>query len=547
MNQAITKAQPEDVPATVDNGLSRRRVILSSLLMVCAAIACRDVWLDIIHIVRKDEEASHILLVPLVFARIVWVRRGNLKGVELGPSLWGPAIILAGIGCWLFGNIKALQVVWHFGGILAVFGAFVCVNGMGVVRRLWPAFFVLLFLMPMPGMIRYPLALFLQNVSAQATEVVVVALGFDLVRHNNLLLINDYPVGIAEACNGMRMISMLILVVFAFVFSEKIRPWVQVVMVLLAAPMAILLNIFRLVPTVLAYGFFSPELADQLHDWLGWVMVFASYFMLLAILVLMRWLLLPMEPVAPAFSNRTQLRRPTRRQGAERQPIRPGIRLALSLVAACLMFGGAMLADSSLPDGSEAEGYHAQVREIAADLPREIGPWSAVDVELPPAAVALLKPNVLISRRYTDEKTGLSFSMLIVQCADARDMDGHYPPICYPNSGWKSLGRQSVRLELGSMIAKSMDYRFERAAVEAVDRISVVNMILMPGNGYVTSMADIRRLAGTISDRYFGAAQVQFVFDERWEKEQRLEVVEQVGEAFEPLMRVILDKKGKQG
>ena len=240
--------------------------------------------MDIVRIVQKDDEASHILLVPLVFARIAWVRRGLLKDWQSTISLWGIAIAFAGVGLWLYGNIKAMQVVWHFGAILTLVGAFVSIQGLAIVRRLWPAFLVLLFLMPMPGTIRHPLALFLQNVSAQATEVVTIALGFDVARNGNLLIINDYPVGIAEACNGMRMVSMLILVVFAFIFSENVRPWVRILLIALATPLAIVCNIIRLVPTVVAYGYFSPELADQMHDWLGWVMVIASYFMLMGML-----------------------------------------------------------------------------------------------------------------------------------------------------------------------------------------------------------------------------------------------------------------------
>lgn len=537
-----------DAPATQDapeKGF-RFRWPLTIALIALALFACRDAWLDIARIVQKDEEASHILLVPLVFARIAWVRRGDLKGLTLHPSLWGPAIALVGVGLWLTGNIKAIQIFWHFGAILALVGAFVCINGLTVVHRLWPAFLVLLFLMPMPGTIRHPLALFLQNISAQATEVVIVALGFDLIRHGNLLLINDYPVGIAEACNGMRMVSMLILVVFAFVFSEKIRPWVRIVLVLLASPMAIALNMVRLVPTVLAYGYFSPDFADQLHDWLGWVMVIASYFVLMGLLVLMRWLLLPVDPDGRSRSRWLQ-RRPSRRGERGTSAMRPGVRMALASVGVCIVLSAAMGLGLSLPDGSEAEAYHAKVRTVAKDLPRQVGPWSAVDVDLPEAAVALLRPNVLISRRYVDEETDRSFAMLIVQCADARDMEGHYPPNCYPSSGWTSLGQQPTRTDLGSKVVDSIDYEFERASVDSFERIGVVNLIVVPGSGYVTSMRSIRRLAGTVSDRYFGAAQVQFVFSGNWGQDERQSVVEEVVATIEPLLDVILDKTGKQG
>lgn len=546
MSQTTMTTQQLSEPAEGGGGL-RRRVLLTLVLMAMAIFACHDAWLDILRIVQVDEEASHILLVPLVFARIAWVRRGELKGVAAGVSLWGPVIALAGVSLWLFGNIRAFQVFWHFGAILAMFGAFVTINGLPIVRKLWPAFLVLAFLMPLPGVIRHPLALFLQNVSAQATEVVIVALGFELVRHGNLLVINDYPVGIAEACNGMRMVSMLILVVFAFVFSEKIRPWVRATLIVLAVPLAIACNIIRLVPTVLAYGYFSPEFADQVHDWLGWVMVIGSYFMLMGLLGLMRWLLLPTEPL-PVMKRRRSREQNwfMRLFGGPNDDETPTGRWKLpsSIVAIILVFAGAYAIGQSLPDGSEADGYHAKVREAAKDLPREIGPWKSIDAELPEAAVALLRPNVLISRRYIEDKTERSFALLIVQCADARDMEGHYPPNCYPSSGWASQRSKAADLEIGSLDVTSMDYRFERGMQEGNETIHVVNLIIVPKQGFVTSMADIRRLGGTVSDRYYGAAQVQFVFDGRWEEEERLAVVEQVGDTFEPLIRVILDKKG---
>jgi exosortase len=547
MSQTTMTTQQMAGPAEDGGGDLRRRAVLTLVLMAMAIFACRDAWMDIIRIVQVDEEASHILLVPLVFARIAWVRRDELKGLVTGVSLWGPAIALLGIGFWLFGNIRAIQVFWHFGAILAMFGAFVTMNGLPIVRKLWPAFLVLAFLMPLPGVIRHPLALFLQNISAQATEVVIVALGFELVRHGNLLVINDYPVGIAEACNGMRMVSMLILVVFAFVFSEKVRPWVRIALIVLAVPLAIACNIIRLVPTVLAYGYFSPEFSDQIHDWLGWVMVIASYFMLMGLLALMRWLLLPTEPLPIMHRRRPRQQNWFTRvfNGDEHDDTPKGRwKLPASMFAIVLVLGTAYTIGQSLPDGSETDGYHAQVREVAKDLPREIGPWKSIDTELPEAAVALLRPNVLISRRYIEDKTERAFALLIVQCADARDMEGHYPPNCYPSSGWESRRSNSVDLEIGSLDARSMDYRFERGLQNSTEAIHVVNLIIVPKQGFVTKMRDIRRVGGTVSDRYYGAAQVQFVFDGQWEEEERHAVVEQVGDTFEPLIRIIMDKTG---
>lgn len=527
----------------------RGRFVLTLVMMLVAVLACRDAWMDIVRIVQKDPEASHILLVPLVFARIAWVRRKELSDWRPQASYLGVLIALAGVGLWLLGYIKAMQVVWHFGAILTLVGAYVCVNGMDVVRRLWPAFLVLLFLMPLPGVIRHPLALFLQNASAQATEVVIVAIGFDLVRYGNLLLINEHAIGVAEACNGMRMVSMLILIVFAFIFSEKVRPWVRVSLILSAVPIAILCNIIRLVPTVLAYGYFSHTFADQMHAWLGWGLAFASYFGLMGLLWLMRWLMLPVDP----DPKRRVMRRPRTWHLAQRR-VRSGkapqgrgpVGLAGVVLGVLVVLGSAVAVGQALPDGDGAKGYHAKVRAAGAELPRQVGNWSSLDTELPEAAVALLRPNVLISRQYTNDVTEASFSFLVVQCADARDMEGHYPPNCYPTSGWTSQGQQSSSLQIGELSANAMEYDFELRATDGVTRIHVVNLLLIPSDGFVTSMSSIRNLGGTVSDRYFGAAQVQFVFSGGWNRKDRLQAVQEMGVSLEPLIDVILDKTGKK-
>ena len=57
--------------------------------------------------------------------------------------------------------------------------------------------------------------------------------------------------------------------------------------------------------------------------------------------------------------------------------------------------------------------------------------------EVPPEAQELLRPNAIFSRRF--QRPGeIGVHVLVVHCSDARDMIGHYPPICYPSSGWVS-------------------------------------------------------------------------------------------------------------
>jgi len=515
--------------------MTARRIALGLALVALSVVATHQAWADIVRIVQRDEEASHILLVLPVFAWLLWTYRDRLRASEVGGSLWALLIVAAGWGFWAFGYIKGMQVFWHFGAILLAVGGFSAVVGVRVLRDAWPAFLVLLFLMPVPGVIRQPIALVLQNASAQLTQQTMMLLGQQIERSGNVLIINGQEIGIAEACNGMRMVTMLVLVGYAFVFVHPLRAWVRVLLVAMAVPLAIVCNLIRLVPTVYAYGYASPTVADQVHTWLGWAMVVVAYFMLMGVVALLRWLLLPVMADPDARPRRRARRRPSQPQaGPPRFPW-----LAGAIAAAMLV--GVTVHGHSFPSGRNAEPYHAAVRDAAMQLPRRIGPWVGRDTEMPEAAIALLRPNVMLSRRYQHERTGRSFELLLVQCADARDMEGHFPPVCYPAFGWNQAEADPQVFQIDGLSVAAMEYKFMRQTSGGRRYGAWVNnIILLPQGRFATTMSEIRRLAGTYSDRFFGAAQVQLIFDDRWTQSQRRQVTEQVLTPLRPLMELIL-------
>ena len=515
--------------------LNVRRLALGLALVVLSIIAAHRAWGDILRIVQRDEEASHILLVLPVFGWLLWTYREKLRSSTVGGSLWALAIVAAGWGFWAFGYIKGMQVFWHFGAILLAVGAFSAVVGVRVLRDAWPAFVVLIFLMPVPGVIRQPIAMVLQNASAQLTQHAMMLLGEEIERSGNVLIVNGQEVGIAEACNGMRMVTMLVLIGYTFVFVHPLRAWVRVLIVAMAVPLAIVCNLIRLVPTVYAYGYASYTVADQLHTWLGWAMVIVAYFMLMGVVALLQWLLLPVMQDPDERPRRRVRRRPSQKpNGPPRLPWLAG-------VAAAVMLVGVAVHGYSFPSGQSAAPYHAAVRQAALDLPRQIGPWVGADTEVPEAAIALLRPNVMLSRRYRNQTTGRSFDLLLVQCADARDMEGHFPPVCYPAFGWNQAAANPLVIPLRDLKVPAMSYQFTRQSAGGRQyRVWVTNIILLPQGSFATTMSEIRRLAGTYSDRFFGAAQVQLVFDDRWTQTDRREVAAQVGAALQPIMELVL-------
>jgi exosortase len=250
-------------------------------------------WADIWHIATTDEEADHVLLVPLVAAWMLWARRVRFRYCKPTFTLLGPMIVVFGWAMRSFGFYHAIQSFWHFGSVLVVLGCIVSVLGKHAIFRFIPVVAVLVFLVPVPGEIRLRVALPLQNWTAHIEQAVFGVLGTDVIRSGNQLWYNGKQVDIVEKCNGLRMVFGLILVSYAFSFSLPLRNSVRF-LILLASPFAaIFCNLVRILPTVWVYGVASETVADKFHLYSGWLMLIVALLLLLGIVRVLRWAMIP--------------------------------------------------------------------------------------------------------------------------------------------------------------------------------------------------------------------------------------------------------------
>ena len=271
--------------------------VLLALLGAMAVFAARDVWQHIFTVGLGDEEQSHILIAPVVVVWLAWLRRDRLRLTPHAPSLLGPLTIAGGYGLSVYGFSGGFDLFWHAGAILMLVGAVLTVTGPRVLWKFFPAVVALVFLMPVPGRLRRPIANTLQDASAQATEFLLDIFAVPVVRTGNLLTINGYDVAVAEACNGMRMVAALALVSFAFVFSVPMRTSVRILILLISPLIALIVNVIRLIPTVLMYGYSTEDRAQLFHDISGWAMLVLAIGMLWSLLAVLRWLEVPINPI----------------------------------------------------------------------------------------------------------------------------------------------------------------------------------------------------------------------------------------------------------
>ncbi|TDJ36726.1 MAG: exosortase/archaeosortase family protein [Gammaproteobacteria bacterium] len=263
------------------------------VLFVVAAIINHQPLLDILHIGISDEEQSHIFLVPVIAAWLLWLRKSRFRCVRFQPSLVGPGLIAAGTAMSWWGFNSGTQIAWHAGVGVVFVGVVVSMTGMEPLRQFAPVFGVLVFALPVPGVVREALAIPLQSLATVVTQSTLELIGVASTRLGNVLMVNGQQIAVGEACNGMRMVFAFFLIVYAFAFSVPLKMSSRLVLLAISPVVALLCNVIRLVPTSLIYGYGTAHSAEWFHTWTGWLMIPIALAALVGLLKLFRWLEVP--------------------------------------------------------------------------------------------------------------------------------------------------------------------------------------------------------------------------------------------------------------
>jgi hypothetical protein len=182
---------------------------------------------------------------------------------------------------------------------------------------------------------------------------------------------------------------------------------------------------------------------------------------------------------------------------------------ALMLLAALLPNRTAATLDSA--------ARKAEVARAIDEAPYFIGRWVGEKPEegsIPREAQKLLKPNGMLNRRYSCPG-GPWMHVLVVHCGDARDMIGHYPPICYPSTGWMESpahANSDLTLTVQGLPFPVREYGFTRYLDGGrEDSIRIFNAFILPDGTVTREIDDINRQSERLSVAVQGVAQVQVI------------------------------------
>lgn len=231
------------------------------------------------------ETQGHEWLVIVVSAWLVLRRRDELAALETRPSLAaGSLVFAAALGCYFFGRMAGSFRAELLSLLLLPAALLLLFKGGAALRRVWFAFFFLLFAVPLP----FSLVLSLTGpmkaaVSALAAQL-LYGFGYPVGRSGVVITIGQYQLLVNEACAGLQ--TMFTLEAMGLLYANLMNHVSVLRNALLAAlvvPIAFVANVIRVVAlTLVTYHLGDAAGQGFLHGFAGMVL-FAAALLLVTV------------------------------------------------------------------------------------------------------------------------------------------------------------------------------------------------------------------------------------------------------------------------
>ena len=267
---------------------SRGSILGAAILVAVFFWANFGHWVALYKRLSTSDEYSSGLLVPFLMGYIIWCRRESFKGIAIKPSLWGVGLLLGGQAMMMAGLYHASGSEMNLSLVVSIAGLVWLTMGTRAFTKLLTPLLFLTLMLPWPFRIQNMIAMPLQEYATKSAVFCLEVLGYDVLREGMLINIGNTTIAVAEACNGLRMITAFF-VIGGLVAMLVRRPlWQKIVVFASSLPIALICNTIRLTVTSIAFTMIKGEYWEKVfHDFGGYAMMPLA----LALVMLELWLL----------------------------------------------------------------------------------------------------------------------------------------------------------------------------------------------------------------------------------------------------------------
>jgi exosortase D (VPLPA-CTERM-specific) len=402
-------------------------------------------------------EFSHGPVIPVLsfYLFLREMRRVPPVPEPVGDRWPGVAVTGLALAIALLGNLVQISDIVFYALIVWVAG--LVLVGFGLRRGLvfWPSVLHLVFMLPLPQFLYWKVNTSLQLVSSLIGVEIVRRAGVPVFLDGNVIDLGVYKLMVAEACSGLRYLFPIMSFTYVFAVLYRGPIWHRLVLLLLAVPVAVMMNAIRIgIIGILVdrYGIVQAE--GFLHAFEGWVVFLSCIAILFGLARAMQWMVGDRRPLGEALDLDfgglgAELAR------VRALPASPALRATALLTAALSTAWLLAPAQAAVPPQ----------REPFARFPLEIAGMSGTPGTLPPGIARILAADDYLAAVYRDPAEAAPVDLFLSWYASQTDGAAiHSPAVCLPGAGWEVATIEPVEVALPGTAAGSV--RLNRAVIQ---------------------------------------------------------------------------------
>ena len=266
----VTDERTTTIDRTLWLPLGAALVLFVALYAKPAYLLVRD-WTNF----ENPDAGTGLLLAPLAF----WFAyQTGLKQVRKPAMALGVAVLVASIGLRYISDLAAELFTMRLSMLMAVAGLMLWFFGVKQLLAWWLPFVLLGLAIPLPELVIAKLTAPLQLVASKIGASLIAWRNIPVLLNGNVIRIPGHDLFVAEACSGLRSLTALVNLGVLLGAMLLVKPWSRVTLLVLAVPMAILINGFRIFLTAFLVFFVSPEAGSGfMHTTEGWLMFVIAF------------------------------------------------------------------------------------------------------------------------------------------------------------------------------------------------------------------------------------------------------------------------------
>lgn len=237
-----------------------------------------------------EPDAGHGLLLAPLAAYLAW--KAGVRPDAVGQRVLGSSMLLVAVLLRYVGGLAAELFTMRTALVLAIFGLIVFYLGARQILHWWLPLTLFVLAVPLPVVVLSSIAFPLQLKASQIGAALLEWRNIPVFLNGNVIHLPGRTLFVTEACSGLRSLASLISLGVLIGGLWLKWPINRLLLVLLALPVAMVLNGIRVFLTGFLVYFVDPSLGEGfMHMTEGWIIFVIAF----GILGAMAWLMARVE------------------------------------------------------------------------------------------------------------------------------------------------------------------------------------------------------------------------------------------------------------